>query len=99
MTSSTSTTTAIAIPTGKYRMKPSRSGTRLMSSIITTKRKSTITAPTYTSTRAMARNSASRSSQMAALVKNASTRQRAACTGLRTVITRAPATTSTAAKK
>src|SRR3569832_1230631 len=58
-------------------MKPSRSGTRFTSSIITTNRNSTITAPTYTSTSVIARNSASSSSQIAALVKKASTRSSA----------------------
>ena len=43
---------------GAFFQNPSRSRSMLMSSIITTKRKSTITAPTYTSTSTMARNSA-----------------------------------------
>jgi hypothetical protein len=69
-----------------------------MSSIITTNRNSTITAPTYTTTSAMARNSARSSSQMPAAVKKASTSASAPCTGLRAVITASPDTSSTAAK-
>src|SRR5690606_1367712 len=69
-----------------------------MSSIITTNMKSTITAPTYTTTSAMPRNSASARIQVQATVKNASTRHSAACTGLRTLITAPAATTVTTAK-
>jgi hypothetical protein len=43
---------------GRLPQKPSRNLSRLMSSIITTNRNSTITAPTYTSTSVIARNSA-----------------------------------------
>ena len=57
-----------------------------MSSIMTTNRNSTITAPTYTRISTTARNSASMSSQIAALVKKHNTSSNAACTGLRTVI-------------
>ncbi len=71
----------------------------LMSSIMTTNRNSTITAPTYTSTSVMARNSACSCSQIAAEVKNASTRSSAACTGLRAVMTPSAESTSTVAKK
>ncbi len=46
-----------------------------MSSIITTNRNSTITAPTYTSTSATPRNSAQTSSQTQAMEKKVSTRQ------------------------
>ena len=46
-----------------------------------------MTAPTYTSTSTMARNSASISSHSTALVKKHSTRLSAACTGLREMIT------------
>ncbi len=70
-----------------------------MSSIITTKRKSTITAPTYTSTSVMARNSAYSSNHNDAAVKNASTRKSAACTGLRTRTTSNVEASSTAPKK
>ena len=71
----------------------------MRSSIITTNKNSTMTAPTYTSTRVMARNSASINSHSAALVKNASTRNSAACTVLRTLITRTAANTRTTAKR
>ena len=70
-----------------------------MSSIITTNRNSTITAPTYTSTSAMARNSARSSIHTQAAVKKASTRYSAACTVLRAVMTRNDATSSTAEKR
>ncbi len=43
---------------GKCFQNPLRTASIWISSIITTNRNSTITAPTYTSTRAMARNSA-----------------------------------------
>ncbi len=69
-----------------------------MSSIITTNRKSTITAPTYTSTSTIARNSARSISQCAAAVKNASTSHSTACTGLRDVTTRSAANTRIAEK-
>ncbi|MCY1548434.1 hypothetical protein D9M68_845450 [compost metagenome] len=68
-----------------------------MSSIITTKRKSTITAPTYTSTSSSARNSAPSSIHSMAALANARIRCRTAVTGLRAVITRNAAITSTAA--
>ena len=58
-----------------------------------------MTAPTYTSTSASDRNSASSSIQTAALVKKASTRKSAACTGLRTVTTISPAKTRMPAKR
>src|SRR5690349_1927309 len=69
-----------------------------MSSIITTNRNSTITAPTYTSTSAIARNSARSSIHSAAAVKKASTRNSAECTGLRAVITQIAAMTRISAK-
>ena len=58
-----------------------------------------MTAPTYTSTSTMARNSACSSSHRPAALTKASTRNSAAFTGLRTVITMAAANTSTAPKK
>ena len=58
-----------------------------------------MTAPTYTSTRARDRNSASSSIQRAALLKKASTRKSAAYTGLRTVTTISPAKTRMPAKR
>src|SRR5579875_964084 len=70
---STSMMTAAPMPIGRYLMKPSRIGSRSMSSIITTNRNSTITAPTYTTTSARAKNSASASIQMQAVEKNVST--------------------------
>ncbi len=88
--------TTVAI--GTKRLKSRRSTSRLMSSIITTNRNSTITAPTYTSTSRMARNSASSSIQMAAALKNASTRNSADATGLREVITFNPDTVRRNAK-
>jgi hypothetical protein len=69
-----------------------------MSSIITTNRNSTITAPTYTTTSAMARNSARSSSQMPAALKKASTRNSTPCTGLRAVMTSTPETSNTVAR-
>ncbi len=45
-TSSTSSTTPISPPIGRYWRKPWRSSTKLISSIITTNRNSTATAPT-----------------------------------------------------
>ena len=66
--------------------------------IMMTNRNSTMTAPTYTRTRVIARNSASSSSHKAAAVKNASTRNRAACTGFFAVITRSEANSRIAEK-
>src|SRR3954467_12947673 len=57
-----------------------------MSSIMTTNRNRTIPAPTKTRISTTARNSASISSQIAALVKKHSTSSKAECTGLRTQI-------------
>jgi hypothetical protein len=57
-----------------------------------------MTAPTYTSTSTMARNSASISSQIAAEVTKHSTRLSADYTGLRDTITATAASTSTVAK-
>jgi hypothetical protein len=65
---------------------------------MTTNSHSTMTAPTYTTTSVMARNSASSSSQITALLRNANTRNSAQCTGLRAVITPSAETSSTAAK-
>ena len=67
-----------------------------MSSIMTTNKNNTITAPTYTSTSEMERNSARNSIQMPEAWKKASTRYSAACTGLRAVMTRNAANSSTA---
>ena len=71
------TASAVIHPSQAKRVKPRRNSARLMSSIITTKRNSTITAPTYTTTSAMARNSARSRSQSPAAVKKASTRNSA----------------------
>src|SRR3569833_1744481 len=68
-----------------------------MSSIITTNRNSTITAPTYTSTSTTARNSASISSQIAALETKHTTSDSAECTGLREMMTPSAAITRNAA--
>ena len=62
---------------------PSRSSSRLTSSIMTTNRNSTMTAPTYTSTSTIPRNSASSSSQMTALLKNAQHQEQRRVHGLR----------------
>ena len=70
-----------------------------MSSIMTTKRKSTITAPTYTSTSSSARNSAPSSIHSIAALAKARIRCMTAVTGLRAVITRNAAITSTAASR
>ena len=69
-----------------------------MSSIITTNKNSTITAPTYTSTSVIARNSASNVIQIQAAEKNDRTRNKAALTGFRTVITKVLEPISTAAR-
>src|SRR5256885_5042426 len=65
-TISTITARAVSQPSHAKRVNPWRSSARLTSSIMTTNRNSTMTAPTYTSTSTTARNSASSSSQMAA---------------------------------
>ena len=70
----------------------------LMSSIITTNRNRIITAPTYTSTRAMPRNSACSSSHRQAVEKKVRISDSAACTGFLTVITAQAESTVTAAK-
>jgi hypothetical protein len=75
---SSASTTAIRAPSGKYRMKPARRVAMSTSSIITTNRNNTMTAPTYTKTRTIPRNSASNRTQSAALLMNASTRKRTA---------------------
>src|SRR5690606_38854222 len=69
-----------------------------MSSIITTNRNSTITAPTYTRISATPRNSAPARIQVQATVKKVSTRNSAACTGFQTLITAPAEATATAAK-
>jgi hypothetical protein len=69
------------------------------SSVITTNRNSTVTAPTYTSTSVMARNSASSMIHNAAAVKNASTSDSTAWTGLRAVTTRRADRMSTVEKR
>ena len=57
---------------------------------MTTKRNKTITAPTYTSTKAIAKNSACKRSQIPAALKNARTRDSAAVTGFLEVMTLNP---------
>src|SRR6202034_4903404 len=89
---------ATATASGQYLANPLRSSSRLMSSIMTTNRNSTITAPTYTSTSTIPRNSASSSTQMTALLKKHSTKSSAEYTGLRDRITPKAAPTSTVAK-
>src|SRR3989442_2777529 len=89
----TATTTAA----GRWRQKPERARSMLMSSIITTNRNSTITAPTYTRISTIARNSARSCIHRQADEKKASTRNNTACTGLRAVITRSPASSVQAA--
>jgi hypothetical protein len=93
---SSAITTPTMAASGKCFQKPARRLSTLMSSIITTNRNSTITAPTYTSTSEMARNSALSSIHTAAAWKKASTRYSAAYTGLRAVMTRNAANSSTA---
>src|SRR6267142_1923447 len=95
---STTMTPPTARASGRFAQKPSRMRSRLTSSIITTKRNRTMTAPTYTSTSAMARNSARSSIHSAAAVKKASTRNKAECTGLRAMITHTAAPTRMDAK-
>ena len=90
---STITASAVTQPSQAKRVNPWRSSARLMSSIMTTNRNSTITAPTYTSTSTTARNSASISSQMAAEVTKHMTSASAEYTGLREVITPSAAST------
>ena len=58
-----------------------------------------MTAPRYTSTSAIARNSALSNSQTAAACENARMRYSTACTGLRAVITRKAANSSTTEKR
>ena len=65
---------------------------------MTTNKNSTITAPTYTSTSTMPRNSASSSSQITAELKKHSTSSSAEYTGFRASITPRAAPTSETAK-
>src|SRR5574337_1910568 len=95
---SSSMITAAPMPSGRYLMKPSRIGSRSMSSIITTNRNSTITAPTYTTTSASARNSASASIHRQAAEKKVSTSASTACTVFFTDTTASAAPTATTAK-
>lgn len=84
---------------GKFFQKPLRMVSMLMSSIITTNRKSTITAPRYTSTSTMAKNSALSRNHTAEACEKASMRYNTACTGLRAVTTRKAANSSTTEKR
>ena len=70
-----------------------------MSSIITTNMNSTITAPKYTSTSTMAKNSAFKSSHRPAACEKASIKCNTACTGFRAVMTRKAANSSTTEKR
>ena len=58
---------------------------------MTTNRNSTVTAPTYTNTSTIARNSACSSIHTPAALKNDNTSQSAECTGFLLVITRSAA--------
>src|SRR5690606_5707371 len=71
---SAATSAPITSASGKFCQKLQRSPSKRMSSIITTNRNSTITAPRYTSTRVMPRNSALRMSHSAAACVNDSMR-------------------------
>jgi hypothetical protein len=82
-------------PTGRYFMKPSCMRRKLMSSIMTTNMNSTATAPTYTITRIIARNSAPIRMNNPAELKNARIRNRTECTGLRAEMTMTPDATVT----
>ena len=80
-------------------MKPARSSAKSTSSIMTTNRNSTATAPTYTTTRIMARNSAPSSTNSPAALKKARIRNSTACTGLRATITMQPEATVSPANR
>src|ERR1700744_1423884 len=88
---------ATATASGQYPDRLLRNSSMLMSSIMTTNRNSTMTAPTYTSTSTIPRNSASSSSQMTALLKKHSTSSNAEYTGFRARMTPSAAAISTAA--
>ncbi|MNT54875.1 hypothetical protein D3C72_1920680 [compost metagenome] len=92
---SKATIAKITAASGKFFQKLLRSWSMRISSIITTKRNSTITAPRYTITRTMARNSALSSSQIPAACENANIRCSTACTGFGAVTTRNAAYSST----
>ena len=79
-------------------MKSRRRWAKSRSSIITTNKNSTITAPTYTKIRIKLRNSALRSIQIPDALKKAKTRNKAACTGFETVTTRNAEITNRPAK-
>ena len=81
--------------TGKWRQNPFRKLSMLTSSIITTNKNNTITAPTYTNTKVMDKNSALSSIQRPDAWKNANTKYKAACTVLLAVMTRKAANSMT----
>ena len=79
--------TKTAIPKGRYFIYAAVFFATFISSIITTKRKRTITAPTYTRIRMIDKNSAPRSNHRTADKKNEKTKLTADNTGLDDVIT------------
>jgi hypothetical protein len=79
--------TPTSTPTGTYCRNPWRSSAKSTSSIITTNRNSTATAPTYTTTRIIARNSAPSSTNNPAALTKARMRNSTECTGFLAAIT------------
>ena len=77
----------ISIPKGRYFIYAAVFFATLISSIITTKRKRTITAPTYTRIRIIDKNSAPRSNHKTADKKNEKTKLIAESTGFVDVMT------------
>ena len=75
------------MPTGKYLTYAALSFAIFMSSIITTNRKSTITAPTYTRIKIIDKNSAPNNNHSTAEKKNEKTKFTADNTGFEDVIT------------
>ena len=76
-----------AIPKGRYFIYAAVFFATFISNIITTKRKRTITAPTYTRIKMIDKNSAPRSNHRTADKKNEKTKLTADNTGLDDVIT------------
>src|SRR6185437_3340974 len=69
--------TMSSIAKGKYLTKPSRNRNTLTRNIITTNKNKVMTAPTYTSTKISAKNSACSNNQMADMAKKVSTKNKA----------------------
>ena len=87
------------MPKNRYLAKPARNSAKSMSSIITTNKNNTATAPTYTITSSIAMNSAPASTISPAALKKARISHSTLCTGFFAKIVKAPESSTIVANR